>query len=86
MTLRELVKTKSTKECLKELARLNIGLSNTVFGSWASIWSIGYHEPTSTDIETLRKLIKKDSILLGKGVDHHLSPRQNWVKIFEPGD
>ncbi len=67
ITLKELVLSKKPGKVVKKLNQLNIGLSNTVFGAWASKWSAGYHKPELEEIVQLRKLMLENSPLLGGG-------------------
>ena len=82
MTLRELCMTKKPGAIQRKLNQLNIGLSNSVYGGWASKWSIGYHESTLEDIAILKKLIEEDSILLCKAVDHKIELQLDWTRHF----
>ena len=85
MTLRELCEKKSASKVVRKLNQLNIGLSNTVYGAWASKWSIGYHEPTIEDVQELQKMLNSkagDSILLSQSVDMKLSLQLDWSRHF----
>jgi hypothetical protein len=85
MTLRTLCQQKSASKVVRKLNQLNIGLSNTVYGAWASKWSIGYHEPTIEDIQCLQKMLSSkdgDSSLLADGIDMKLSLQLDWSRHF----
>lgn len=84
-TLRELCMTKKPGAILRKLNQLNIGLSNTVPGSWASKWSIGYHEPTLEDVVYIQKCVRStagDSALLSNAIDSTLSLQLDWSRHF----
>lgn len=81
MTLRQLAK-KSPSTIRKRLTQLNIGLSNKVYGAWASKWSIGYHEPTIEDIIVLKNLIARGSVLCSTAIDTELTLQSDWTKHF----
>lgn len=74
--------TKKPGAILRKLNQLNIGLSNSVYGGWASKWSIGYHKPALEDIVTLKKLIEEDSTLLCNAVDHKIKLQLDWSRHF----
>ena len=84
-TLRKLCMTKKPGAILRKLNQLNIGLSNTVPGSWASKWSIGYHEPTLDDVVYIQKCVKStaaDDTLLSCAIDDTLSLQLDWTRHF----
>lgn len=83
MTLKKLILHASPKAALYVLKHYHIGLSNTTPGAWASEWSIGFHKPTLKDLKELKELIKRDSVLLGEGVDATLCQQQDWTKLFK---
>ena len=84
-TLRELCMNKKPGAILRKLNQLNIGLSNTVPGGWASKWSIGYHEPTLDDVVYIQKCVKSaaaDDALLSRAIDSNLSLQLDWTRHF----
>lgn len=83
MTLKNLILHTSPKAALYVLKHYHIGLSNTTPGAWASEWSIGYHKPTLEEIRELKELIKRDSPILGEGVNFNISQQQDWSKLFK---